>query len=401
MMATVALLDQRMPGNEIVLIEKNPILGRKVMISGGGRCNVTTGRSDITEILNCYPRGNKFLNTAMRNFPPDKVQAWFETQGVPLKTEKDLRVFPQSNRGKDVVGAFEKIFIASQVKVLTNQEVTTLQKTENGFEVHLSNANPLQVKKIILTTGGEAYRHTGSTGEGYRFAEKLGHSITPLSPSLNALILQEDWPKQLSGVAVPHVKLTAKGKKKYTFTGPILFTHKGITGPGVFGLSAWIASENYTAESPLLIEMDLLPTLSSETIKNELTHALLTHPLKTFHNTLSRWLPKSLIEKTCETLRIQGNKNNAEISKNELHRWTENIKKFPVHAVGRAAGEEFVTAGGISLKEVNPQTMESKLCLGLYFAGEILDIDGFTGGFNLQAAWATGRLAGEAATARG
>lgn len=390
MMAAAAAKETN-PSAEVFLIEKNATLGQKVIISGGGRCNVTTGFSDLRLILDRYPRGGKFLTSAMHAFPPSQVYDWFESHGVPLKTEADLRVFPESNNGRDIVAVFEKLFKQNHTELLFRHDV---QKIEPGFTLHFKNHPPLTADKVILTTGGQAYRHTGSTGDGYTFAEGLGHSITPLAPSLNSFITQETWPKELAGVSLPKVALRVKTSKKIEFTGPILFTHRGLTGPAVFALSSLIAFEEYNPEHPLMLTLDLIPFTNQALFETELRKELDANPKKMFKNSLHAWMPKSLASTLCTLLQIDGDKANNEIAKKDFHKAVERIKNLPLTLVGRGAGDEFVTAGGVELSELNPRTLESKITPGLYFAGEILNIDGFTGGYNLQAAWATGRLAG-------
>lgn len=389
-MMTAATINELNPDIEVYLIEKNRILGNKVIISGGGRCNVTTGFKDLRVIMDRYPRGGKFLNSAMHRFSPDKVYDWFEEHGVPLKIEEDLRVFPVSNKGKDIVGVFEKIFENSGTKILFSHDV---QKIEKGFKIYFKNDGNLEVDKLVLTTGGQAYRQTGSTGDGYNFAESLGHSITSLSPSLNSFICQEDWTKEVAGVSLNKAKIFTKNQH---YTGPFIFTHKGISGPAVFALSAMLAFENYNKEHPLKVFIDLIPDLSFADFESEFKNNLQKNPKKKFINTLAEYIPKSLAEIVTQLLGINDQKINIEIAKLEINKTIESLKRLPLNIVGRGAGDEFVTAGGVELKEVNPKTMESKICHGLYFAGEILNIDGFTGGYNLQASWATGRAAGEA-----
>ena len=394
MMAAAAALETN-PDAELVLIEKNASLGQKVITSGGGRCNVTTGFADLRLILDRYPRGSKFLTSAMYAFPPEQVYQWMETHGVPLKTEEDLRVFPQSDNGKDIVKIFENLFQKNGTQLLLRHDVQKIEKSAAGFILHFKAHPSITADKIILTTGGQAYRHTGSTGDGYTFAESLGHSITSLAPSLNSFITKETWPKDLAGVSLQKVTLRAQKEK---FTGPILFTHRGLTGPAVFALSSLIAFEEYNPEHPLTLSIDLQPFLNQALLEAEVKTELAANPKKMFKNTLAKWMPKSLAATLCRLLSIDGEKNNCEIAKKDIQKTIEHIKNLSLTLIGRGAGDEFVTAGGVELKEVDPRTLESKLVPGVYFAGEILNIDGFTGGYNLQCAWATGHLAGVSAS---
>jgi predicted Rossmann fold flavoprotein len=270
-----------------------------------------------------------------------------------------------------------------------------LKKIPQGFTIHFQDQSPLQVDKIILTCGGQAYRSTGSTGDGYEFAEALGHTITNLAPSLNSFITIEKWPKILSGVSFEEATITAQRAKTYQFTGPFLFTHLGASGPAVFALSSMVAFEDYGPKNPLHIFIDLIPSLPFPELIEEFKKQITEHPKKNFKNTIHRVVPKSVAELICTELKVNGEKRNAEVAKHELEIVAEWLKQAPLSVIGRGAGDEFVTAGGVNTSEVDPRTMESKITPGLFFAGEILDVDGFTGGFNLQAAWATGRVAGK------
>ncbi len=394
MMAT-ATVNELNSESEVFLLEKNAELGKKVIISGGGRCNVTTGVENISEVIKKYPRGGKFLQSAMYNFPATVVRDWFESHGVPLKCEDDLRVFPISDNGQDIVTAFKKIFDKYHTHIMYKCAVTDIEKNDNGFVIKSENREPLVVDRVILSLGGQAYRQTGSTGDGYSLAEKFGHQITPLAPSLSSFILSEKWTRVLAGVSFLKSIISTTGLQKQKFTGPFLFTHTGISGPAVFALSSIIAFTNYGPKNPLAITIDLLPDQTLESLTTDLQTKMQASPKKSFKNTVHNFLPLSLTEAICKELNISFELKNSETSKQTVQKIISYIKQLPLTVVGRGAGDEFVTAGGIELSEVNPQTMESKLVPGLFFAGEILNIDGYTGGFNLQASWATGRLAGE------
>ena len=393
-MMAAAIAAEKQQSEKIFLIEKNAILGHKVIISGGGRCNVTTGIEDLKKILEKYPRGKNFLKFAMYDFPPRKVMEWFEGHGVPLKIEQDLRVFPKSNNGKDIVKAFENIFTKSGVEVLLRSKVEKIQKTKNKFLIVTEDKTKFEVDNLVLTTGGQAYRLTGSSGDGYFFDEAMGHKITKLAPSLNALILKETWVKNLAVVSFKNAKIRTGGKNRQEFTGAFMFTHKGISGPAVFALSSLAAYElaDFTNSVPIFI--DFFPELRYEELTAKLKNHLHKNPKKHFINTLDFLGPLSLMRILCSELKIKEDKSSVEINKTEINKTIDWLKNSPFHVKGHAPGEEFVTAGGIDLSEVDSKTMQSKICPGLYFAGEILNVDGFTGGFNLQAAWATGALAG-------
>jgi len=396
---------------QVILFEKNENLGVKVLLSGGGRCNVTTGISDIKKILENYPRGAKFLRTAMYAFSPQKVIYMLRKGGVKMKTEEDNRVFPASNDGKSVVGFLEERLKEAGVELVLNEQVLIIEKDGEGFSIRTRNAKEYKVDKVIITTGGSAYKQTGSTGDGYTFAEKLGHTITPPAPSLSAFVLEPVTEGILgvkglpAGVSFPKVALkvefSGSGGKIYQRTGPVLFTHTGITGPAVFALSSMAAYQKIDKENFGMLYADFFPDESAEVLEKRLLGLLNGHGKKRLINILDMILPNSfcdLFSKVCElNASFSSDLRGAEIGREQRKIIIKNLKSFPVKVTGRAAGEEFVTAGGVDLSEVDHKTMQSKIVPGLYFAGEILDVDGFTGGFNLQAAWATGYLAGRSA----
>ncbi|MBP9827828.1 aminoacetone oxidase family FAD-binding enzyme [Patescibacteria group bacterium] len=394
-MMCAATLQEQHPAADIFLIERNNGLGKKVIISGGGRCNVTTGIHDVRTLLTKYPRGNKFLTRAMYNFPPDAVYNWFEDHGVPLKIQADNRAFPASDDGHDIVAVFERLFANSNVRVFLKTTLLSVAKENNEFVLTMKDqVEPLVVDRIVLTTGGQAYRQTGSTGDGYAFAIALGHTITKLAPSLNAFFTQETWPTQLSGLSFPNATISSHGEKKQRFTGPFLFTHKGVSGPAVFALSSLVAFETYNAQQPLPITIDLFPEQSIDSVRVDLEHIMALNSQKQFVNTLGFFVPHSLAAVIVSELALDVTKRVNEISKKDVLRVCNWLKAIPLHVVQRGAGDEFVTAGGVPLSEIDPATLESTICPDLYFAGEIMDVDGFTGGFNLQASWAAGRLVG-------
>ena len=392
MMAAATILEHN-PNARVFLFERNTRLGSKVLISGGGRCNVTTGIHDLSIVLKKYPRGHRFLRTPIYAFPPDKVYQWFERHGVALKVEKDMRVFPKSNNGADVVGVFEHIFAKHKTQILLSQTVRSIEKKGNMFHVETKQGDQYNLDAIIITTGGQAYRHTGSAGDGYTFAENLGHTITRLAPSLGSFISEEKWPGTLAGVSFPYIQLKLHGvEDKYIAEGPFVFTHKGISGPCVFTLSSLAAFEKCSKEHPLKVSMDLLPHIPHAELESRILSTKKGN--STFLKTLHEYVPKSVAEVLIGLLEEQPQKKASEITDKVLRKACMLLKGLPLTIIGKGVGDEFVTAGGIDLQEINQKTMESKVCPGLYFAGEVLNIDGFTGGFNLQASWATGRLAG-------
>lgn len=380
----------------VTIFDKNPGLGAKVIISGGGRCNVTTGYTDIEYVLGKYPRGGKFLKNAMYAFGPADTYAWFENHGVRLKVEKDMRVFPRSNNGKDIVGVFEQFFSTHKVDVRCNTSIKSVLKADGGFVLTDIDGNTYKCDKLIITTGGVAYRQTGSTGDGYAFVESLGHSLTERGPSLNSFVIAEDFAKDLAGVSHTNVtmKATLKDGKKVHYSGPFIWTHKGISGPVVFAMSSYCAFEPCTHETPLKIYVDFAPGITLSDLEKHCFEFVKENPKKQFFTVFHGLAPKSVLQKIFTDAPRPCN----EVSHANLRKGAESFKNYPLTAIGRGHGDEFVTAGGVDTSEVDPKTMESKVCDGLFLAGEILDVDGFTGGFNLQAAWCTGYLAGKNAS---
>ena len=394
-MMCAASLQEENPSAEILLFDRNDGLGKKVIISGGGRCNVTTGILDVKTVLTKYPRGGKFLTSAMYAFPPEATYAWFESHGVPLKTQPDQRVFPQSDDGHDIVSVFEKLFAQSNIRVMLKCSVTSIEKRGDTFMIHRKDtAMPMTVDVVVLTTGGQAYRQTGSTGDGYAFAQSLGHTITKLAPSLNSFTTQEQWPATISGLSFERASLTAKREGKPSFTGPFLFTHKGVSGPAVFALSSLVAFETYGPKEPLEIIIDLFPDAAIDWLRDTFAVIVSEHPNKQFANVLGLLVPHSLAEIIVREIGISESKRANQVSKKEILRCLAWLKAVPLTVIGRGVGDEFVTAGGVELSEIDPKTLMSTICPGLFFAGEVMNVDGFTGGFNLQASWAAGRLAG-------
>ncbi|MFH1405410.1 MAG: NAD(P)/FAD-dependent oxidoreductase [Patescibacteria group bacterium] len=395
-MMCAATICEANPSAKIYLIDRNNHLGAKVIISGGGRCNVTTGINDVKTVLKNYPRGGKFLTKATYAFPPSAVYDWFESHGVPLKVQDDMRVFPVSDNGKDVVRIFEKIFDELGVCVMLNQSVESVQKKKNEFFITVKNKKePLIVDKLVITTGGQAYRKTGSKGDGYAFAQSLGHTITPLAPSLSALCTKEKWPAKVSGLSFGKATIKALGKKIYSFTGPFLFTHKGVSGPAVFALSSLVAFEKQDAKHPLQITIDLFPDDTLERLCARSLRLIEQNKTKQLINIIGLFVPKSLAQIVVDELSLSASVRADQVAKKEINACIDWLKSVPLTVVSAGAGDEFVTAGGVELSEIDSKTMESKVCLGLYFAGEVMNVDGFTGGFNLQASWATGRVAGK------
>lgn len=379
--------------NKVTLIERNKILGIKLNITGKGRCNLTNDTDEDGLLKNTVTNG-RFLYSAYSAFTPADVKEYFEKLGVPLKTERGDRVFPQSDRAKDISGALitklkrsgVNIVQARALEILTEEGAVKGVKTDGG--IHESD-------RVILATGGLSYPKTGSSGDGFKMAEKLGHTVTPCRPSLVALRLKGDVPKKLEGLSLKNIKAVlkdGKGKKLYDDFGEMLFTSNGVSGPVILSMSAHIKGRE-----DLTLTVDLKPALDEKTLDKRILRDFEENINRDFSNSLGALLPSKLIPVIIELSGIPPFKKVHEITKKEREGLVSLLKNFTFDILGVCGYEEaVVTQGGISVKEINPKTMESKIVKGLYFAGEIIDVDAYTGGFNLQIAWSTAYLASKA-----
>ncbi len=381
---------------QITVIEKNERVGRKLMITGKGRCNVTNN-CDVDTLIANTPKNGRFLYSAFSAWKPQETMAFFESAGVPLKTERGNRVFPQSDKAVDIVDALSNSLKARKIKVLHETAQNIL--TENGAVrgVRLQNGDVVEADRIVLATGGVSYPVTGSTGDGYKMAKELGHTVTELKPSLVPLCCHEGFCTRISGLSLKNVTLSVfeQGKKKAVFKeqGEMLFTHFGISGPLVLSASAYMRKMGKVNYKALI---DLKPALTAEQLDRRILRDFENEKNKDFANSLDALLPKSIIPVIISLSGIEPHKKVNQISREERAELCRVIKEFTLHITSfRPIEEAIITGGGISVKEINPSTMESKLISGLFFAGEIIDVDAFTGGFNLQIAFSTGFLAGE------
>lgn len=387
-------------GGEVIVLEKMPAIGKKILISGKGRCNFTNNCS-AREFIENMPGNGQFLYSAFNKFNNEDVIEFFRENGLESKVERGGRVFPVSDKSRDVINAFEKVLRKLDVKVLTNQTVEKVQINEdNTFSVE-TKGEIYQADKVIITTGGASYPLTGSTGDGYKFAEGLGHTVVPLKPSLVPLVTEEEWVKDLQGLSSKNMEATAfaDGVKIDQEFGEMLFTHFGLSGPIILSLSRKVAAALENKQN-VTVEINLKPALSEEVLDNRLKRDFEKFSRKQIKNALNELLPQKLINIIIDLSFIDPEKYVNQITKVERKRLLDTLRKLTFTVVKlRPLSEAIVTAGGVSTKEINSSTMESKIVKGLYFAGEVIDIDGYTGGFNLQAAFSTGHLAGmEAAT---
>ena len=379
-------------GAVVTLLERNAKLGRKLYITGKGRCNLTN-HSSAQECLANTPHNAKFLTSAMVQFPPEETMAFFEGLGIPLKTERGGRVFPQSDKAADVIDALLRALRRARVEIVQERAEALVLNGEHISAVLGEKGHRYNCKAVILATGGASYPATGSTGDGYRIAKTLGHTIQPPRGSL--VPLEAEGCKPMQGLSLRNVELKVKnGKKKVIFQerGELLFTHFGLSGPLILSASAHMREyekDHYT------LSIDLKPALDEETLDRRLVRELTEGANRDVRHILEKLEPNSLIPVILERAEIPGDTKANVITKGQRRRLLEILKAFSLEVRGpRPVEEAIVTAGGITVTEVSPKNMASKLCKGLYLAGEILDVDAYTGGFNLQIAWATGRAAG-------
>ena len=383
-------------GRAVTVIEKNRRPGRKLMITGKGRCNVTNNCDRDTLISN-VPANGRFLFSAFSDFGTADTMEFFEKRGVPLKTERGNRVFPVSDKASDIVDALVNTVRKSGVKILTAEAEEILTENFSVTGVRTRDGEILEADSVILATGGMSYPVTGSTGDGYEMAGRLGHTVTPLKASLVPLNVKQGFCSRLSGLSLKNVTLTVyeSGRKKPVFSelGEMLFTHFGISGPLVLSASAHMrkmGSSEYTAY------IDLKPALDEQKLDSRILRDFEEEKNRDFANSLDKLLPKSIIPVIISLSGIAPDTKVNQISREQRARLCGVLKALRLDITGfRPIEEAIITGGGISVKEINPSTMESKLVSGLFFAGEIIDADAYTGGFNLQIAFSTGHLAGK------
>lgn len=395
-------------GVPVLLLEKNDRLGKKLLITGKGRCNLTNAAEDVEEIVRNIPGNGRFLYGALRALDNHKTMHFFEEElGLPLKVERGNRVFPQSDRAIDVVNAMVRELKRLRVEILTGQRVNRIQQDQEGgltgVITEAGQSYPGSV--VILATGGSTYPGTGSTGDGYRIARALGHSITPLRPSLVPLVAQESWVKELQGLTLKNVRVALwdpAGKRLGEEFGEMIFTHFGVSGPVILSLSKAATDfwerEGQSRMVPLTMKINIKPALTPEQLDTRIQRDFAQYQRKQFKNALSDLLPKSLIPVVMHLSGIPEEKFVHQITRQERHQLSQVLTGMNLTITGhRPMGEAIVTSGGVNIKEMDPKTMGSKLVPGLFMVGEVADVDGYTGGYNLQAAWSMGYVAGKAA----
>jgi len=382
--------------DDVTLIEKNEKLGKKIYITGKGRCNVTNN-ADIDVIFKNINRNSKFMYSALYGFDNNMVYSFMEEHGCPLKVERGERVFPVSDHASDVIKALTNALKENHVHVMLNTKVSDILVNNSVCEgVILSDGTVLKADKVIVCTGGVSYPTTGSTGDGYRFGKKNGHTVITPGASLIPLVTGETWVPKLQGLSLKNVelKLLSNGKCVYKDLGEMMFTHFGITGPLVLSASAYYNAE-IEKNRNVTVSLDLKPGLDENMLDKRILKDFEGQMNKQYKNSLDELLPKTLIPVIVELSNISPSKPVNEITREERKNLVSLIKNLEMTPIGtRPVEEAIITRGGINVKEINASTMESKIVSGLYFAGEVLDVDAMTGGFNLQIAWSTGYLAG-------
>ena len=415
-------------GNEVTILEKNEKLGKKLLITGKGRCNITSSLP-INEFIQNIPGNGQFMYSSFKNFTNEDIINFIKEEGLDVKVERGNRIFPVTDRAQDVLNCFVKKLKELDVKIIYNAKVTEIipkdqneklkvvyksssskDKSDNENSYKKSNYKKyeenqiIEADKVILSTGGKSYPLTGSTGDGYEIAQKLGHTITKIRPSLVPLeAYEKNICKDLQGLSLKNVKIEVKdienNKLIYEDFGEMLFTHFGVSGPTILSSSAHLVRykniDELLKRKKIVLNIDFKPALTEKKLDERILRDFTEFKNKEFKNSLNKLLPQKLIPVIIELSKINPEKKVNEISKEERHQLLELLKDFKVTIKGfRTIDEAIITSGGINIKEINPKTMESKLVDGLYFAGEIIDVDAYTGGFNLQIAYSTGYTAG-------
>ena len=383
-------------GARVGLLEKNQKLGKKLLLTGKGRCNITHAELNIRKFVKAFGKRGDFLFSPLSLFGVKETIEFFEKRGLKLKTERGQRIFPNSDKAQDVLNVLMHYLKQSNVNLITNARVIKLQKKENKVLKAILKDKEIIADKYIIATGGKTYPQTGSTGNGLLWAEKLGHTISELSPALTSLIMKDKWIKHVQGLSLKNVRITViqNNKKKITKLGEALFTHFGLSGPIILEMSSKIG--DLLRKGEVKLSLDLKPGLDFSKLDNRIQRDFQKYSNKLFRNSLNDLLPQKMIPLIVKLSEINPNKKVNAINKPERQKLVKIFKNIEM-IVGKLSGFEkaIITKGGISLKEIDSKTMKSKLIDNLFFAGEILDLDGPSGGYNLQICWTTGYLAGQ------
>ena len=390
-------------GNRVTIVEKMQSLGRKLLITGKGRCNITSSL-DMDEFIKNTPGNGMFLYSCYKQFTNQDIISFLKEQGLEVKEERGNRIFPVTDKSLDVLKCFTNKIKELNIEIKYNTSVKKIIVEENKVTGVKTNKGELKADKVILATGGKSYPLTGSTGDGYELAKELGHTITKIKPSLVPLeIHDKNLCKELQGLSLRNINIQIKDIEKnkniYEDFGEMLFTHFGVSGPTILSSSAHLVRykdiEEKMRKRKIILTIDFKPALTEERLDNRILRDFDAQKNKQFKNSLDALLPQKLIPIIIEKSEINPNKKVNEVTKEERKKLVQMLKKFEIEIQKfRPIEEAIITSGGINIKEINPKTMESKIIKGLYFAGEIIDVDSYTGGFNLQIAYSTGYVAG-------
>ena len=389
-------------GNKVILIEKMQSLGRKLLITGKGRCNITSSL-EMQEFIKNTPGNGMFLYSSFSNYTNKDIINFLKKQGLDVKEERGNRIFPITDKSSDVLNCFIKRLKELKVEIKLNTKVINIETVQNTVKGVKTNKEFITADKIILATGGKSYPLTGSTGDGYKIAKDLGHTITDIKPSLVPLESYDKFTKDMQGLSLKNVEIKfideTKNKIIYNDFGEMIFTHFGVSGPIILSGSAHLVRykkiDELLKNKKIILQIDFKPALSNEKLNDRILRDFEEFKNKQFKNSLDKLLPKKLIPSIINKTKINPDKKVNEITKEERLMLVKLLKNFNIQIKNfRPIEEAIITSGGVNIKEINPKTMESKLVKGLYFAGEIIDVDSYTGGFNLQIAYSTGFTAG-------
>lgn len=386
-------------GANVILLEKNARLGRKLLITGNGRCNLTQAEFNIRDMVEKFGENGKFLFSSLSAFGVKETIEFFNNRGCKTKVERGDRVFPESDKAQDILDVLVKYMADNGVTISCSSEVTSLVKEDNRITRLITNKGEIIAKNYVLCTGGKSFPGTGSTGDGFKWVEKLGHHITELTPSLTALNIKDDWVKSLQGLSLKNIEVSIlqNDTKKESIFGEMLFTHFGISGPIILSISKNV--DKFLKKGKVTLSLDLKPALDFIKLDKRLQRDFLKYHNKIFKNSLDELLPQNLIPIIIDQSGIDPDKHVNSITKEERYKLLNLLKSLNMTVTSLQGFEHsLITSGGVAIKEIDPKTMRSKLIENLFFAGEIVDVDGPTGGYNLQVCWSTGYVAGENST---
>jgi predicted Rossmann fold flavoprotein len=394
----MASIQSTLAGADTVILEANQIPGRKLLMTGGGRCNFTHDVS-AREMARQVDHGGRFLQYCLHEFPPREIMDIFNQWGLPCKVEAGQCVFPKSDRADDVSNVLTKMAKKVNVSVIYNQKVWHITKNKyERFQITTSRDEFIEAQSVIIATGGKSWPKTGSTGEGYNFAKALGHNIIKPRPALVPLVTRENWPGMIAGTAIEKVKINCHvGPQKYAAQGSMLFTHKGIGGPAVLDISRYL-TEHLPNSKAILITIDLFSNMSFAALEEELIGLFESNPKKTLLGVMKLLIPNRLADVLLGEFGFDSNSRISQLKKQNRKNLVSLLKAIPLKILStEPLAKATITRGGVSTDQIEAKTMESKICSGLYFAGEIIDADGPCGGYNLQICWSTASVAGLAA----